>query len=92
MAKTATMHIRVDEEVKNSAAEVVEELGLSLSSAVNIYLKQIAIRREIPFKISAYPVLNEETVAALEEGEDIASGAIAAKRYSSVDDLFADME
>ena len=85
------MHIRVDEEVKNSAAEVVEQLGLSLSSAINIYLRQIAIRREIPFWLSAFPVPNEETVSALEEGAAIAAGSIKATRYKTVEDLFSDM-
>jgi DNA-damage-inducible protein J len=92
MVKTATVHIRIDEEVKNSATEVVEQLGLSLSSAVGIYLRQIAIRKEIPFQISTHPIPNDETVAALEEGEAIASGAKTAKRYQTVDDLFADMD
>jgi DNA-damage-inducible protein J len=86
------MHIRVDEDVKNSATEVVEQLGLSLSTAVNIYLKQISIRREIPFRISAYPMPNDETIAALKEGEGIAVGQISATRYKNVDDLFADMD
>jgi DNA-damage-inducible protein J len=86
------MHIRVDESVKNSASEIVEQMGLSLSSAVNMYLAQIVIKREIPFKVSAYPQLNDETVAALEEGEAIASGKTSAKRYKSVDDLFADLD
>lgn len=88
MAKTTTLHIRVDEKVKNSAAEVVERLGLSLSSAVNIYLNQIAIRREIPFRLSTYPQLNDETIEALEEGEAIATGRIKAERFATVDDLF----
>jgi DNA-damage-inducible protein J len=92
MSKSATMHIRVDEDVKNEALQVVEELGLSISSAINMYLKQIVIRREIPFRVSTYPQLNDETIAALEEGDAIASGRLAAKRYQSVDDLFADMD
>jgi DNA-damage-inducible protein J len=92
MARTATIHIRVDEEVKNSATEVAEQMGLSLSSVVNIYLKQVALRREIPFRISACLQPNDETIAALEEGEAIASGKIVAKRYKTVDDLFADLD
>jgi addiction module RelB/DinJ family antitoxin len=67
-------------------------LGLSLSSAVNIYLNQIAIRREIPFRVSTYSQFNDETISALEEGEAIATGRVAAKRYKTVDDLFADLD
>jgi len=92
MAKTATMHIRVDEEVKNAANEVVEQLGLSLSAAVNIFLSQIAIRHEIPFRISTNFEPNEETIAALEEGEAIATGSVAAKRYHDVDSLFEELD
>jgi DNA-damage-inducible protein J len=86
------MHIRVDEGLKDQAAAVVEELGLNLSSAINMYLKQIVMRREIPFRVSAYPQLTDEAIAALEEGDAIASGRIITKRYSTVDDLFADMD
>jgi DNA-damage-inducible protein J len=92
MAKSATMHIRVDEDIKNEALLVVEELGLNISAAINMYLKQIVLRKEIPFRVSTYPQLNAETIASLEEGDAIASGRLDAKRYQSVDDLFADMD
>jgi len=86
------MHIRVDEDLKMEASAVVEGLGLNMSAAINMYLRQIVIRREIPFRISAFPQFNDETIDALEGGEAIASGKIAAKRYQSVDDLFAEMD
>ncbi|MCD8308020.1 MAG: type II toxin-antitoxin system RelB/DinJ family antitoxin [Clostridia bacterium] len=44
--------IRVDEEVKAQAEAVCDELGMSLSTAINIYLKKLGRERRIPFDLS----------------------------------------
>ena len=50
--KTTTLCIRVDPELKKEAEGVLSDLGLSLSTAVTLMLKQIVIRNELPFEIS----------------------------------------
>jgi len=47
------LNIRIDDEVKHGAQEVLDEIGLSLSGAVSIYFKQIALQRAIPFRLTA---------------------------------------
>ena len=56
MAKTATIHVRMDEEVKNDAIEVFDALGLSVAEAVTIYFKQVALKTRIPFELTAEAV------------------------------------
>ena len=48
----ARLSVRVDEDIKQRAEKVFQELGLNLSSGINLYLSQVAARREIPFPLS----------------------------------------
>lgn len=52
MEKTATLNLRVDPSDKKNAEYVLSQLGISMSSAVNVYLKQIALTGGIPFPVS----------------------------------------
>jgi len=53
MAKTATIHVRIDEEIKEEAVEVLNAIGLSTADAITLYFRQIAINNAIPFSLSA---------------------------------------
>lgn len=46
------LNIRVDSEVKKEAEQVFEELGLNMSSAVNIFLKTVIRENGIPFSLN----------------------------------------
>ena len=49
--KTETLHVRISPNIKNEAEEILEEMGLNMSYAVSIFLKQVIIKRKIPFDI-----------------------------------------
>jgi len=49
--KSASMHIRVNPEVKERAASVLDEIGISISDLFNMLLNQVAIQHKIPFEI-----------------------------------------
>lgn len=66
----ANINVRVDENTKIQAEKIVDALGLNMSSAINIYLKQIVLTNSIPFEIKLTP--NAETMVAIEEGKKIA--------------------
>ena len=53
MAKTATIHARLDEQVKNDALAVFDAIGLSVADAITLYFKQVALKNGIPFELSA---------------------------------------
>ena len=80
----ANINIRTNEEVKEQAEQVVNALGLSLSSAINAFLRQVIIQQGIPFDMKLIP--NEVTLKALEEGDKIADD-VKAKRYKNTDEL-----
>ena len=47
----STIQIRIDETIKKNAQKVLEKIGLDMSSAIKLYLKQIALRKGVPFLI-----------------------------------------
>ncbi|MBQ8497174.1 MAG: type II toxin-antitoxin system RelB/DinJ family antitoxin [Clostridia bacterium] len=68
MAKVST-NISLDAETKRKAQELLADLGLDLSTAVNIFLRQMIRENAIPFTISR-DVPNKETIAAIENTEN----------------------
>ena len=50
-AKTASMRIRVDPDVKNRATEVLNEIGISASDLFNMLLNQVALQHKVPFEL-----------------------------------------
>ena len=52
MEKTATLNLRVNPVVKARAEEVLSQLGMPMSTAIDIYLNQIALTGGIPFAVT----------------------------------------
>jgi DNA-damage-inducible protein J len=66
MADTVNVTIRLDRKLKSNAESMFEDMGMSLSTAINIFLKQTVRQRQIPFKIEADPFWSERNQARLE--------------------------
>lgn len=89
MAGTTNISIRMDSELKTAAEALYSELGMNLSTAFNIFVRQSIREGGIPFKITtATP--NKETVTAMIEAERIAKDPNV-KGYTDMDDLLADL-
>lgn len=67
--KSVNVTIRVDEELKEQADSLFNDLGMSLSTAFNIFLKQSVREQRMPFMISRN-VPNTATMAAMEAAEN----------------------
>ena len=52
MQKSATLNLRVDPEVKQSAESVLSQLGLSMSTAIDMFLRQVSLTGGIPFRVA----------------------------------------
>lgn len=65
-----TLNIRIDKELKTQADKLFSELGLSLTSAVNVFIRQAVRQGKIPFEISLNTP-NAVTSAVMQEVEDI---------------------
>lgn len=71
MTTTTNLNIRTDKEVKEAAEQIFNELGLSMTTAVNIFLRQTIRSNGIPFDLKLNTP-NDVTMAAVEEGRKIA--------------------
>lgn len=66
--KNVNVTIRVDDELKKQADALFAELGMNLSTAFNIFLRQSVREQQIPFKVSKN-VPNAVTLAAMDSAE-----------------------
>ena len=82
--------IRIDKDVKAKSEKIFAELGLNMSSAINIFLKKAIRDGGIPFSMTL-DTPNAETLQAMSEIEDMISGKIPAKIYTSTDELFEEL-
>ena len=89
MATTPTQ-IRIDETTKKQAVELLEGLGLNLSDAVNMFLKQVVLRGGIPFDVR-YPEYKLEVIEAMEEAKRISRDPNT-KHYNSFKEALEDMD
>lgn len=90
MAGTTNISIRMDKDVKAQAEAFFSELGMNLTTAFNIFVRQSLREGKIPFEISVNQP-NSETIAAMLEAERIAKDP-SVKGYTDLDELFADLK
>ena len=89
MAKVQTS-ITIDSDVKARAEELFSDLGLDLSTAINLFLKQSIRENSIPFAIRRENP-NADTIAAMRECEEMKKHPEAYKTYASARELFKEV-
>ena len=91
MPKVSTT-LSIDADVKAQVQALYADLGLDLSTAVNIFFRQCLRENGIPFAIcrDVPEIPNETTIAAFKEGEAMLADPNT-KRYSSIKALLADL-
>ena len=89
---TAVLQTRVDAETKLEAETLFDSLGLDMTTAIRLFLRQSINQQRIPFDIVP-PKYNfsEETLAAIDEARRISKDS-SVKSYSSAKELFEDCE
>ena len=82
---TANTYVRarIDTDTKERAAEALEAMGLSISDAIRLLMLRVADERRLPFDVKVPNATTRNAIAELEAGKG--------KRFSSVDDLMADL-
>lgn len=79
-----TINVRIDEDLKKQASELFAELGLDMSTAINIFLRKAVMYDGLPFDIRR-ETPNAETIAAMSELEEAKKSY---PRYTDMDDLW----
>ncbi len=85
------INVMVDSDTKNEASRILNDLGLSMSSAINIFLKQVIKVDGLPFEVKNHKP-SKELLRALKEAEDIEKNPNDYPTYHSVDELMAVLE
>jgi DNA-damage-inducible protein J len=80
MAEVTNLNIKIDRELKTKANRLFNDMGMNLTTAINVFVRQAVLERAIPFKISRnlesakVAVSVEQRRAAMQEIRDLLSG------------------
>lgn len=88
--ESTNLNIRIEKDVKIKAEKLFDALGLNMTSAVNIFLRQAIRENGIPFEIKINTP-NETTLAAIQEGKTIVRDKNL-RGYNNMEDLRAALE
>lgn len=91
MPKTANINLRIEPDIKAKAEAVYTSLGISVTDAINVFLRASIMEGGFPFQ-PKQPRYNRETVLAMQEARDIMAGKVETRRYRSLNDLLDDMD
>ncbi len=86
----ANLTISLDDRTKERFTDFCEDVGLSASSVINVYINTVIRENRIPFIIKGSLVPNAETIAAMEEGERIAHDPNW-PTYDNLDEMWKDL-
>lgn len=87
MAKSASLSMRVNPQIKAEAESIYGSLGMTLTEAINIFLHKSILEGGLPFDVRQ-PRYNSETKAAMREARDILAWKVPAESYDSASTMF----
>jgi DNA-damage-inducible protein J len=88
--EVSSVSFRIDTDIKNQADTLFSELGLNMTTAFNIFLRQAVREGSIPFTVTVNTP-NAETVTALLEAERIGRNS-SVRRYSDVEEALRELK
>ncbi|MCR3922449.1 MAG: type II toxin-antitoxin system RelB/DinJ family antitoxin [Firmicutes bacterium] len=89
MAQT-NINIRMDAYLKREFDELCNDLGLTMTAAFNVFAKTMVRQQRIPFEVSM-DVPNADTIAAMEEVEQMKKNPAVGKSYTDVEQMMKEL-
>ena len=87
MAQTL-VNVRMDEEVKRSMEETCKELGITMSTAFNIFARKMCREKRIPFEVSIDPFYSENNIKAIKESiKQLEEGKVVKKSLKELEEM-----
>lgn len=87
--KTTTLNVRIDSTLKKESDELFKDMGLSMSSAISMFLTKCVRTASIPFRVERdNPNFAKEASKELEAYDN---GSLVLKKYDNMSDLITDM-
>ena len=87
---TVPTQVRIDEQLKAQSVELFGNLGLDMSGAITLFLKQCVLRGGLPFAVEM-PRYSDEVIDAMLEARKLSKDP-SAKRYSSFKEALEDID
>lgn len=87
---TSNMNIRMDKDVKEQAQRIFAQLGMDMTTAVNVFLRQTIRHNGLPFELKL-DTPNEETMAAIREVQEMKRDPSVGKAYTDVDEMMREL-
>ena len=87
---TSNMNIRMDKDVKEQAQRVFANLGMDMTTAVNVFLRQVIRSNGFPFELRL-DTPNEETMEAIREVQAMKKDPSIGKSYTDVDEMMKEL-
>lgn len=84
---TVNLNIRMEKNLKEQLDELCKELGLTTSTAINIFAKAMVRKQALPFKLA----LNTENKKTLKAIQNVEAGKNLSRKFKSVDELMEDL-
>jgi len=81
----AVINVRVDETMKKEVETLYKELGLNMSTAINLFLKKCLLEQGLPFEVK---LPNKKTMEVI---QDIEQGNGLSQEFDSIDELLSDL-
>ena len=85
---TTNLNVRIDADLKKQSEEIFNELGLNMSTALTVFLRQAVRSRGIPFEMRLN-IPNEETLMAI---RDVNLERNMSRQFHSVKELMEDLD
>ena len=81
MSKTATVRARIEPALKADVEELLCQMGITTTEAINIFFSQIRLRKALPFPVEIPNETTKKTFEKTDRGEDLNS-------FESIEDMF----
>ena len=88
---TTAISVQVDRHDKELATSILNNLGLNMSTYVNMAIKQLINKDGVPFEV-VNPRPSKELLEAIQEGEDILNGKVKTKSYTNMYKMLKDLK
>lgn len=88
--ETSKINVCVDKDTKQEAEMLFNELGLTMSAAINIFLKKVLMEQGLPFKVTKESNPKASLYRAMEEVKDMEQNPGNYKSYSTFGELLSD--
>lgn len=90
MGNTTNFSVRMDSDLKKQCEALYGELGMNLTTAINVFLRQSLRSGGFPFEVRL-DIPNEETLAAINEVRQMKKNPAIGKAYTDVDEMMKEL-